>query len=61
LRIRVTDVLELLASGMSREEILLEYPALETDDFDAVLVFAAAMLNRPFVLPIPGQSNSASA
>jgi uncharacterized protein (DUF433 family) len=40
-RIRVTDVLELLESGMSREEILEDYPSLEYDDFDAALLYAA--------------------
>lgn len=37
LRIRVTDVLELLASGASREEILEDYSYLEAADIQAVL------------------------
>ncbi|MDO9411459.1 MAG: DUF433 domain-containing protein [Pseudolabrys sp.] len=41
MRITVGDVLALLASGMSREAILSDYPALEKDDIDAVLDFAA--------------------
>ncbi|MFN8985781.1 MAG: DUF433 domain-containing protein, partial [Burkholderiales bacterium] len=32
LRIRVTDVLSLLSSGASHEEILADYPSLEPDD-----------------------------
>ena len=47
LHIRVTDVLELLASGMSRDEILADYPSLEPEDFDAALMYAAAQLDRP--------------
>lgn len=41
MRIRVQDVLELLASGMSYEEILADYDELERDDILAVLEFAA--------------------
>ncbi len=41
MRIRVQDVLELLASGMSYEEILTDYDELERDDILAVLEFAA--------------------
>lgn len=41
MRLRVQDVLELLASGMSYEEILDDYDELERDDILAVLEFAA--------------------
>lgn len=41
LRIRVKDVLELLAAGASREEILADYPYLEPEDITAALEFAA--------------------
>lgn len=41
MRIRVQDVLELLASGMSYDEILADYDELERDDILAVLEFAA--------------------
>ena len=41
LRIRVKDVLYLLATGASREEILADYPYLEDEDITAVLEFAA--------------------
>ena len=41
LRITVSDVLEYLASGMTEEEILAEFPDLESDDIKAVLAFAA--------------------
>ncbi len=41
LRIRVTDILNLLAAGVTREEILKDYPLLEDDDITAVLEFAA--------------------
>ena len=41
LRIRVRDILEMLASNLSREEILAEYPYLEPDDITAALEYAA--------------------
>jgi uncharacterized protein (DUF433 family) len=41
LRIRVKDVLELLAAGASHDEILEDYPLLEAADIQAVLEYAA--------------------
>jgi uncharacterized protein (DUF433 family) len=41
LRITVYDVLEWLASGMSREEIIDDFPELHNDDITACLLFAA--------------------
>jgi uncharacterized protein (DUF433 family) len=47
LRIRVKDVLDLLAAGATREEILADYPYLEADDIAAVLEFAARQNDHP--------------
>ena len=41
LRITVYDVLEYLASGMSQEDILSDFPDLDVDDLRACLAFAA--------------------
>jgi uncharacterized protein (DUF433 family) len=41
MRIRVVDVLELLASGATREEILADFPYLESDDITAALLYAS--------------------
>jgi uncharacterized protein (DUF433 family) len=41
MRITVYDVLEYLASGMSEEEILDDFPELEKEDIRACLAFAA--------------------
>jgi uncharacterized protein (DUF433 family) len=41
-RIRVSDVLSLLAAGSSEAEILEDYPYLESDDVKACLEYAAA-------------------
>jgi uncharacterized protein (DUF433 family) len=44
LRIRVQDVLEMLASGMTAEDILIEFPDLQADDIRATLAYAAAQV-----------------
>ena len=41
LRITVWDVLDMLASGMTEDEILTDYPYLEKADFPAVYAYAA--------------------
>ena len=41
LRITVTDVLEYLASGMSTDDIVSDFPDLTADDVRACLAFAA--------------------
>ena len=40
-RMRVTDVLDLLAAGASFDEILADYPFLEREDIYAVIEYAA--------------------
>jgi uncharacterized protein (DUF433 family) len=47
LRIRVRDVLDLLAAGASRDEILADYPILESEDITAALEYAAIMISHP--------------
>jgi uncharacterized protein (DUF433 family) len=47
MRIRVVDLLELLASGQSPEDILRAYPYLEPDDIPAALTYAARRLDHP--------------
>jgi uncharacterized protein (DUF433 family) len=49
MRIRVSDVLDLLASGLSRDEVLRELPDLESDDVTACLRLASRRLNHPIV------------
>lgn len=41
LRIRVMDVVEMLADGATRADILESYPDLEDDDISAALLYAA--------------------
>lgn len=47
MRIRVSDVLDLLAGGQSHQEILAAYPYLEPDDIAAALRYAARRLDHP--------------
>lgn len=47
LRIRVTDVLALLASGASHAEILEDYPDLEEEDILAALQYASRLTDHP--------------
>ena len=47
LRVRVKDVLDLLAAGATRDEILADYPYLESEDITAVLEFAARQNDHP--------------
>jgi uncharacterized protein (DUF433 family) len=47
-RITVYDILDYLASGMSEEEILKDFPELVADDIRASLAFAAARERRLF-------------
>ena len=47
MRIRVSDVLDLFAAGLSAEAILAEMPDLEADDLKAALLYAARKLDHP--------------
>ncbi|MEM9534581.1 MAG: DUF433 domain-containing protein [Cyanobacteria bacterium P01_E01_bin.45] len=50
MRIRVSDILDLFAAGLSAEEILEDLPDLEMDDIKAVLAYAARKLNHPVLV-----------
>lgn len=45
LRYPVENILELLASGMTIDELLKDYPDLEKEDFLACMEYAAKLLN----------------
>ena len=50
MRIRVTDVLDLYAAGLSAEQILEEMPDLEFEDLQACLQYAARKLNHAVLI-----------
>ncbi len=47
MRVRVQDVLELLADGLTPADVVRQLPYLEPDDVRACLMFAARQLTRP--------------
>jgi uncharacterized protein (DUF433 family) len=47
MRIRVADVLSLLAAGAPEAEILEDYPYLEREDIAACLLYAARRVDHP--------------
>jgi uncharacterized protein (DUF433 family) len=49
-RMRVTDVLSLLASGADEAEILADYPYLTSEDIKACLAYAAAQADHAVVI-----------
>ncbi len=42
MRIRVGDILEMLADNVNKEEILADFPDLEAEDIQACLLFAVS-------------------
>ena len=51
MRIRVKDVLDMLADGATQEEILADYPDLEAEDIRACIGYAARYLDHPVLTP----------
>jgi len=49
MRFTVNDILELLANGVSKEEILEDFPYIEEDDIKACLLYAAQKTNHPVI------------
>lgn len=46
-RLRVADILDMLAHGATRDEILMDFPDLEAADVDAALLHAARAVDHP--------------
>ena len=49
LRLRVKDVLDMLAGGATREEILSDYPYLQNADITASLEYASRAIDHPVI------------
>jgi len=49
MRVRVIDVLDLFAAGLSADQILEEMPDLEMDDLKAALQYAPRKLDHPVI------------
>lgn len=52
MRFTVTQMLELLAAGMSYEEVLEDYPFLQIEDIYACLWYAAMVANAKMVIAL---------
>ncbi len=52
MRIRVVDVLDLYAAGLTADEILEEMPDLEREDLQACLQYAARKLNHTVLVAV---------
>ncbi len=50
MRITVQTVLEFLYAGTSREELLHQYPMLESADIDACQQFAITLMDRKYII-----------
>jgi uncharacterized protein (DUF433 family) len=50
MRIRVTDVLDLFAAGLTAEQILGEMPDLEAEDLQGCLQYASRKLNHAVLI-----------
>ncbi|MEI6715584.1 MAG: DUF433 domain-containing protein [Verrucomicrobiota bacterium] len=50
MRIRVKDVLDLLAAGVPESEILEDFPYLQHEDISACLEYAAAEMDHPVLV-----------
>ena len=49
MRIRVVDVLDLLAAGLTHDQILEELPDLEKNDIEAAIKYARGKIDHPVV------------
>ena len=50
MRIRVKDVLDMLANGATSEQILADFPDLEAEDIRACLAYASRYLDHPVLV-----------
>ena len=50
LRFPVDDILEMLASGMTADQILEQHPILEKDDISAVLLYASLKVKNTVII-----------
>ena len=50
LRFLVSDVLELLSTGLSEEEIIVQHPVLQKEDIHAALLYASLKMKNTVVI-----------
>ena len=54
-RVTVARILDLLAQGMTPDEVLKEFPQLTPADVKACLAYGAGLANHEEVIPLPGK------
>ncbi len=54
-RVLVTNILDSLAEGASRKDILQSYPSLKAQHIDAALAYAAELAREESILPLRPQ------
>lgn len=59
-RLSVEHILGLLASGMSHEEIIADYPELSEESIRAVLAYAARALENEIIIDVVSSRDGAS-
>ena len=59
-RLSVEHILGLLASGMSNEEIIADYPELSEESIRAVLAYAARALENEIIIDVVSSRDGAS-
>jgi uncharacterized protein (DUF433 family) len=52
MRVRVKDILDMLAGGAMPADILADFPYLESDDIAAALEYAAQHVDHPVIRPV---------
>jgi uncharacterized protein (DUF433 family) len=50
MRIRVSDVLDLLEAGLSPQQVVVELPDLEADDVRAAIAYARRHIDHPVLV-----------
>jgi uncharacterized protein (DUF433 family) len=53
-RVMVSVILDNLAAGTSRDEVLMSYPSLKSEDLDTAIAYAAELARERVVLLTPG-------
>lgn len=51
-RVLITNILDSLAEGATRKEILKSYPALKAEHIDAAIAYAAELAREEALLPV---------
>jgi uncharacterized protein (DUF433 family) len=54
-RMRVVDVLEMLAAGATADEIVADFPYISSEDIRAALGYAASAVAHPIVTADPAE------